>query len=126
MKRLWIGIAILAALLALGIGTTVFAVRTHEDLSQNLRQASEAALRGKWTEARQLSMDAKTKWETYRHGIAAIADHEPMDEIDDLFSQMEVYLLTRQQIPFSTCCASLSVLTKAMGEAHTINWWSLL
>lgn len=126
MKRLWIGVVILAVLLGLGVGTTVFAVRTQEDISQNLQQASDAALRGKWAEASSLSLGAKAKWETYRKGTAAIADHEPMEEIDDLFSQMEVYLQTRQQIPFSVCCASLSVLTNAIGEAHAINWWSLL
>lgn len=126
MKRLWIGVAILAALLGSGIGTTIFAVRTHGDISQKLEQASEAALRGKWDEACTLSLEAKKKWEAMRHGTAAIADHEPMEEIDDLFSQMEIYLLTRQQVPFSTCCASLSVLTNAIGESHAINWWSLL
>lgn len=126
MKRLWIGVIILVLLLGAGIGTTVFAVRTHCSISQKLAQASEAALRGKWEEACSVSLDAKKQWETMRHGTAAIADHEPMEEIDDLFSQMDIYLLTRQQIPFASCCASLSVLTNAIGESHAINWWSLL
>ena len=126
MKRLWIGITILSVLLAIGIGTTIFATRTQSDISKKLNLALEAALEGKWQEARILSMDAKEKWEAYRNATAAIADHEPMEEIDDLFSQMEVYWITRQQVPFSVCCASLSVLTEAIGEAHAINWWSLL
>lgn len=126
MKRLWIGVIILILLLAGGIGTTVFAVRTQEHISQELAQASEAALRGEWEEACTLSLNAKKQWESLRHGTAAIADHEPMEEIDDLFSQMQIFLLTQQQIPFATCCASLSVLTNAIGEAHAINWWSLL
>lgn len=126
MKRLWIGVAILVVLLGVGIGTTVFAVRTQTDISQKLKQASDAALQGDWADAKTLSMDAKTKWETFRKITASIADHEPMEEIDDLFSQMEIYLLTCQQIPFSTCCASLGVLTEAIGEAHAVSWWSLL
>lgn len=126
MKRLWIGVIILVILLGAGIGTTVFAVRTHTSISQELAQAAEAALRGKWKEASTRSLHAKEQWEAYRHGTAAIADHEPMEEIDDLFSQMEIYLLTRQQIAFSACCASLSVQTNAIGEAHALNWWSLL
>lgn len=126
MKRLWIGIVILVILLALGIGTTLFAIRTHRHISQQLEQASEAALRGKWEEACHLALQAKEQWEHFRHATAAIADHEPMEEIDNLFSQLEVYRVTRQQIPFSTCCASLSVLTNAIGESHAINWWSLL
>ncbi len=126
MKRLWIGVIILAILLGLGIGTTVFALRTNNSISKSLDQASKAALKGEWAEAEALSRKAKDQWESCRKGMASIADHEPMEEIDDLFSQMEVYLQTRQQIPFSACCASLSVLIKAIGEAHAINWWSLL
>lgn len=126
MKRLWIGIVILALLLGSGIGTTVFALRTHSNISQTLQQASEAALRGKWQDAKRLSSDAKTTWESFRKVTASIADHEPMEEIDDLFAQMEIYLLTRQQIPFAACCASLEILTDAIGEAHAVNWWNLL
>ncbi len=126
MKRLWIGVIILAILLGLGIGTTVFALCTNNSISESLDQASKAALKGEWAEAEALSRKAKDQWESCRKGMASIADHEPMEEIDDLFSQMEVYLQTRQQIPFSACCASLSVLIKAIGEAHAINWWSLL
>lgn len=126
MKRLWIGVIILVVLLGAGIGTTVFAVRTQSSISEKLAKASEAALRGEWKTARLLALDAQEKWESLRHGTAAIADHEPMEEIDDLFSQMEIYLLTRQQIPFAACCASLSVLTNAIGESHAVNWWSLL
>jgi sensor c-di-GMP phosphodiesterase-like protein len=126
MKRLWIGITILSLLLAVGIGTTIFATSTQQEISQTLSQASELALEGKWQEAKNLSQNAKQKWERYRKATASIADHEPMEEIDDLFSQMEIYLITNQPLPFSVCCASLSVLTEAIGEAHAVNWWSLL
>ena len=126
MKRLWIGITILSLLLAAGIGTTVFATSTQKEISQTLQLASEAALQGQWQEAAILSQNAKMEWERCRKATASIADHEPMEEIDDLFSQMEVYLAANQLLPFSVCCASLSVLTEAIGEAHAINWWSLL
>ena len=126
MKRLWIGVAVLIVLLCIGISTTVFATHTHGDISQILQQASESALRGNWQEAKTLSLAAKERWETCRRLTASIADHEPMEQIDDLFAQMELYVWTRQQIPLAACCASLSVLTEAMAEAHAVNWWSLL
>lgn len=126
MKRLWLGVAILAILLGIGIATTVFARQTHGNISQTLDLATNAALRGKWQEAKALSAEAKSTWESTRKITASLADHEPMEEIDDLFSQMEIYMVTRQQIPFAACCASLAVLTDAIGEAQAINWWSLL
>ena len=83
MKRLWIGTIILVLLLGAGIGTTVFAVRSQGNISQELANASEAALRGKWEEACTFSLNAKKQWESLRHGTAAIADHEPMEDVDE-------------------------------------------
>lgn len=126
MKRLWIGIFILIFLLGAGIGITVFADTIHTGISESLEQAGDAALAGDWDTAQSLASKAKEKWEAYRSGTAAIADHEPMEEIDSLLSQLEVYLQTRQQVAFSVCCKALSVLTQAIAEAQAVNWWSLL
>lgn len=126
MKRLWIGVTILLVLLALGIVTTHFTSHTTEEISEQLQLASGAVLLGHWEEAQTFSRRARAQWEAYHHWIAAVADHEPMEEIDDLFTQLEVYLQTRQQIPFSICCTSLSAMAKALGESHAVNWWSLL
>ena len=126
MKRLWIGVGTLAALLFIGIGTTLFAQRANDQISQALYQASEAVMEGRWEEAMQLSLDARAKWDANRKLTASIADHEPMEEIENLFSQMEIFLRARQQIPFAACCASLYVLTEAIGESYAINLWNLL
>ena len=126
MKRFWLGVAVLTFLLGIGIGTTVFTRRTQADISQTLELASKAALRGNWQDANRYSRKAKTDWESARNITASIADHEPMEQIDDLFAQMEIYLVTRQQIPLAACCSSLCILTDAIGETQAVNWWSLL
>ena len=126
MKWLWIGVVILFVLLALGIVTTYFTSHTTEEISEQLQLASGAVLLGNWEEAQTFSRQAKAQWEADHHWIAAVADHEPMEEIDDLFAQLEVYLQTRQQSPFSICCTSLSAMVNAIGESHAVNWWSLL
>lgn len=126
MKRLWIGVVLLLILLGLGIGITVASAHVQGDIAQKLAQASQAALDEDWDAAKALSSQAKQDWERHRRYTAAIADHEPMEEIDSLFSQMEVYLRMRDRTAFSACCGSLEVLTRAVGEAQAINWWSLL
>ena len=126
MKRLWIGVLILFLLLGAGVGITVFANTLHTGISEDLKQAADAALAGDWDTAQRLTLKARGDWEAHRNITAAIADHEPMEEIDSLFSRLEVYLKTRQPIAFSSCCTSLSVFTQAIGESQAINWWSLL
>lgn len=126
MKRLWIGVAVLLILLVAGIWITTNTVKTHDSISQSLEQAAQAAMAGDWERAQTLSSDAKGTWQHYRRGTAAVADHEPMEEIDSLFSQMDIYLAAGERVAFSACCAGLSVLTQAIGEAQAINWWSLL
>lgn len=126
MKRLWVGVLILLLLLGAGIGITVFADHVHTGISDTLGQAADAALAGDWNTATELSAAARNRWTTYRNITASIADHEPMEEIDSLFSQLEVYETTRQALSFSACCEALCVFTKAIGESQSVSWWSLL
>ncbi len=126
MKRLWIGVSILLLLLGIGIGITLFADQVQTRISDMLTQAADAALIGDWDTAKTLSATARDQWDAYRNITASIADHEPMEEIDSLFSQLEIYEKTRQVISFSSCCEALSIFTKAIGESQSVSWWSLL
>ena len=63
-------------------------------------------------------------------GIAAtwgtcFADHTPMEEIDALFAQVEVYAAAREETDFAAGCAALSRKVEAMGLAHGASWWNL-
>ena len=126
MKRFWIGIALLAVMLGSGIWITIAANRVHGRISDTLSFASQAALKGDWDTAQGKTLEAMAKWERCRKATAAIADHEPMEEIDSLFSQLEVLLQLREAASFSALCARVSVLVRAVGEAHDISWWNLL
>ena len=126
MKRLWIGIIILLLLLAAGIWISATTIEIHKGISHSLEQAAAAAMREDWARAQSFSSDAKQTWQYHRRSTASVTDHEPMEQIDSLFSQMDIYLVAKDPVAFSACCASLSVLTQAIGEAQTINWWSLL
>ena len=126
MKRLWIGVLILLLLLCAGIGVTVFADQVHTRISDSLSQAADAALAEDWDTANALSSGAKKQWDAYHNITASITDHEPMEEIDSLFSQLEVYAKTEQTAAFSACCEALRVFVKAIGEAQSVSWWSLL
>ena len=53
------------------------------------------------------------------------ANHTPMEEIDALFAEVEVYAAAREETDFAAGCAALSRKMEAMGQAHGASWWNL-
>ncbi len=126
MNRSKIGAWLLLALLVLGAVSAWGMGRFSRPIQNQVAQAGEAALAGDWEKAETLACQARSRWEKYRDFCAALADHEPMENIDGLFAQLEVYRQIRDGENFATVCAQLSQDTKAIGEAHSLTWWNLL
>ena len=126
MKRLWFGVGLLILLLLLGAAITVYVGQLQARISSQLLRAADAAQAGLWEDTALYCSRAETLWEQQRHMIASIADHEPMEEVDSLFSQLEILLQARDPVAFSLTCSSLEVFVRAIGEAHSISWWSIL
>ncbi len=126
MKRFWIGIAILAILLGIGIGISTGMHRIHAPIAADLEKASTYALADNWQEAQRLVRSATSRWEKYYRFTAAFADHNPMDDMDGLFAELEVYAKEQEMPHFSSTCAYLGRLATAMAESHLIQWWNFL
>lgn len=126
MKRCWFGGALLALMLIGGFLVTRSMTKTHSAVSSRLQAASDAAARENWDDAAEQIAAASGEWQKNWHFSAAFADHEPMEEIDSLFAQLDVYLKTRQPEALSAVCAQLSRMVEAMGDAHQFTWWNLL
>jgi len=126
MKRLWIGILILSVLLASG-GLSSWAIAgIHAPIALSLHQAEAAALSQDWPQAEQYSRAAYARWQQHWRFTAAFADHTPMDEVDGLFAELQVYCQCREAQHFAATCAHLAQLTEAMAESHSPSWWNLL
>ena len=126
MKRLWLGVAMLAVLFSLGLASTAGVGRVCKPISQNLSSAADHVQEGEWEQAVALSQQAKSRWERWHHIVAALTDHEPMDEVDSLFATLDIYARENDKIRFADCCARLSALIEAVGEAQAVYWWSIL
>ena len=126
MKRSWFGAGLLAILLALGLLTTWGMARCHDPISRDLEQAAQAALSEDWDRAAALAEQAGDRWQACWRLSAAVADHEPMEEIDSLFAQLEVYQQVRDSRAVASLCAELSQRVGNMLEAHQCSWWNLL
>ena len=126
MKQFWFGVGLLASMLVLGIWVTGKMQRTHGPAAAGLQQASQYALAEDWGKAIQMSKDTRKNWEDNRKLTASIVNHEPMDEIDALFSQLEVFEHSRDRISYSATCARLAELLDALHQEQGFYWWNLL
>lgn len=125
-RRFWFGLGILVLFLALGLWTAWGMEHMHRPVTQQLEQAARTALEGDAETAAQQARVARDIWQQGRGLTAAVADHEPMEEIDGLFAQAEVYAHAGENTEFAAYCTRIARLVEAVGEAHRLNWQNLL
>ena len=126
IQRFWIGIIVLTVILVLGILLTLLFSHIHHPLAQQLREAATAAQADDWEKATALARSARAEWEQYRYLISASADHEPLEQMEYLLDQLEVYAADRQKADFAALCIRLANLAEAMADTQQIRWWNLL
>ena len=126
MIRGWFGLCILVLFFALGFITAVVMNNAHLPTEELLSQAAEKALSGDFEGAVALAAEAKSRWSDHWNGTATVADHSPMDDVDALFAEMEVYARTEEKPHFAAVCKELSQRIQAVVEAHKFSWWNVL
>lgn len=126
MKRFWLGLALL--LLLLGVGLTVSAGmdRIHLGIRDSLRQAQAAAHAEDWPTAQALVDRAYGDWQRYHPITASFADHTPMDELDTLFAELQIFSQQKEMPHFSAVCGHLAEAAASMANNHRLTWWNLL
>lgn len=126
MKRMWIGIVLLAVILAtalwlwLGLGT-VFG-----HMSSQLDTAAAAVTAQDWVTAEENAQNAAKLWNTYRQTAASFTDHAPLEQIDALFDELALYRDQGLSTEYAVVCVHLSRLAEAVEESLSLKWWSLL
>jgi len=124
--RFWLGVGLLALLLAVSLLTTWGMQAIHKPAEQEMEAAAAAALAGDFPGAVAAADRAYSRWQTYRNCTAAFADHGPMDDVDSLFAEMQIYAQAEEIPHFAACCNQLQALLKAMYDAHVLTWWNFL
>lgn len=125
MKRLWIGIGLMAVMLLAGILTPVILEKSHTPVVEDLGRAAELALEENWEGAARFSRRAEEKWQKTRPVTASFADHEPMDEIEALFAQLKIYGRVGDRVAYSSTCVYLASQLDALGDYHNLTLWNL-
>ena len=124
MRRLWIGVGFLIVMLAVAIVLTVLFDRIHTPLAEDLQEAAQLAMAQDWEKATALTQRARADWKRYREFIAAVADHEPLEKMEYLLDQLQVYAKLHRTADFSATCVELAALADAMLESQSLTWWN--
>ena len=126
MKRMWIGVGLLAAVLISGIWVAGQMREIHQEMAKDLNRAAACVLDEDWDMATALAARAEKDWSKKRPLTASFADHEPLEDIDALFAQLAVYSRLRDKAAYSSICADLASQLEALGESHRFTFWNLL
>ena len=124
MKRFVVGVILLAILLSGSVVVSRRMEQLQNPVVQELKDALSLAAEGAGDAAVAAVKLAREEWENGWKFFAAFADHEPMEEVDDLFSAVTEYLPDSQE--FAACCQQLIQRTAAVVRDQAISWWNLL
>ena len=126
MRRSLFGFILMIALMVMGIAAAVWMEEHHTLIAEDLSAASRYAIDGDWENARDHVERAEEAWQKRWHRDAALTDHQPMEEIDSLFSRVAVYGELKATGDFSAGCRELSRRVEALSDVHGIQWWNFL
>lgn len=124
MKRFVLGLGLLAVLLAGSAAVGKRMEQLHSPVVRELKQAITLAQEGAAEAAAAAVTFARAQWDNNWTFLAAFADHEPLDEVDDLFSAVGEHLPDSEE--FKACCQQLIQRTTAVIRDQAFSWWNLL
>lgn len=126
MKRSWIGAGMLLALLLGGIVSSWWMQKALGGISLTISQAQHQAAGENWSQVELLTREAQEAWEKTWRISASLTDHAPMELVDSLFSQLEVYEQLQDSPACRDLCAQLYQELEAIADEHTFTWWNFL
>ncbi len=125
MKRVWIGIGILLVLLGLGLWTQWELEDIHGPIAADMTLAAELAQLGSWEQAGQALTRAEAAWTAGRMFTAALADHQPLEDIESLMAQLTAYAAAGDRAEFASLCADIACRVEAIPAAQKLTFSSI-
>lgn len=126
MKRLWIAVALLAALLALSLFNAFQINALTEQLIERLEQAQSQAQVGQWSQARALTSQAYRKWQNSHFYLHTTACHSDTDEILRTFRSVLQYLALEEMDKYAAANADLITKIHLLAETEQASLTNVL
>ena len=126
MKYFYIGLGVLAVLLALSIGSSALLCRSTQDPERLLQNADAALLADDFPAAAALAGRAARAFDRRRDLLSAMLSHEELDEIAIGFSDLEVYAAEGSREEFRARCKELQFRLRHIAEMDLPFYYNFL
>lgn len=126
MARFRFGVGLLLVLLGLCLWAQVGMARLQSPIRAEIARAEACAAGENWTDAAAAVARARQGWQCHRTLLAALADHQPLEDIEALLAALTAYAETQEQAEFQAGCRELLGRLQAMEDAHTLEVANLL
>lgn len=125
MTRFRIGVGLLIVLLAVCVLSQLRMGTIQKPIAAQVDRAQTLAAREDWPAAGAAVAEARQEWECSRTFVSALADHQPLEDIECLFAMLEAYAREQDETEFQAACADLSRRILAVKEAQEFNLGSI-
>ena len=126
MKHFYLGLGILAVLLALCIGSSVLLCRSTRESEAHLQEAAAALEADDLPAAANHAQQAKRAFDRRQELLSAFLSHEELDEIAIDFAELEVYGQEGSREEFRARCASLLLRLRHVAEMDVPFYYNFL
>lgn len=125
MSRFRIGLGLLIVLFGVCLFSQLRMAAIQKPIAERISQAEEYAAREDWLKAAVTAEAAKNAWEEHRTFVSALADHQPLEDIECLFAMLNTYAAQQDETEFRAACQDLHRRILAVKEAQEFNLKSL-
>ena len=125
MTRFRIGVGLLIVLLAVCVLSQLRMGAIQKPIAAQVDRAQTLAAREDWPAAGAAVAEARQEWERSRTFVSALADHQPLEDIECLFAMLASYAREQEGTEFQAACADLSRRILAVKEAQEFNLGSI-
>ena len=126
MKKLWLGLGLLAMLLILGLGELGMLAERSRRAGEALTRAYEAAEAGDMALALDRALRVRRYWESATPAVDAVTSHEETDEIRRSLAELPALAENGQSADFLALCGRLRVMIAHLAEMERPRWYNIL
>ena len=118
MSRFRIGVGLLAVLLAVCVWSQIKMAGIQKPIADTVIKAEKLAAQENWPAATLAVQSARDSWEKRRTFVSALADHQPLEDIECLFAMLDAYAQEEDKTEFRAACRDLNRRILAVKEAQ--------
>ena len=126
MKRLWIAVAILLAMLGSTLVNSFRLNKIIDGYTQQLTEAHRQAEADNWDAAAQLTAQVTERWNKHDFYFHVMLPHRDIDEIHLTFQEVEEYLKLEEADQYNAANAKLIAQLGLLAEMEQLNWKNVL